>query len=256
MAPPLIVSWGGGVNSTALLIGLYQRKIRPDLILFADTGGEKPETYEFRDTFQTWLDEVMFPLIVTVKNDGMYSSLEENCLAKGMLPSLAYGFKGCSDKYKRRPQEKYARAWEPARQCWSGGGKVTKAIGIDRGEERRAKVHEDEDYRYWYPLLEWGWFREDCVRAIEGEGLPVPVKSACFFCPASTKTEVFALARDHPDLFRRALEMEAKAAPNLDSVKGLGRRWSWAELIRADREKLTLFRDPPEIDCVCYDGEE
>ena len=45
-ASPLcsVVSFGGGVNSTALLIGLEERDERPDYILFADTGGEKPET--------------------------------------------------------------------------------------------------------------------------------------------------------------------------------------------------------------------
>ena len=35
-----IVSYGGGANSTALLVGLHQHRIPVDLILFADTGGE------------------------------------------------------------------------------------------------------------------------------------------------------------------------------------------------------------------------
>ena len=34
-----IVSFGGGTNSTAMIIGMYQHKIPIDLILFADTGG-------------------------------------------------------------------------------------------------------------------------------------------------------------------------------------------------------------------------
>ncbi len=34
-----MVSYGGGVNSTALLVGLHQHRIPVDLILFADTGG-------------------------------------------------------------------------------------------------------------------------------------------------------------------------------------------------------------------------
>lgn len=32
-----IVSYGGGANSTALLVGLHQHRIPVDLILFADT---------------------------------------------------------------------------------------------------------------------------------------------------------------------------------------------------------------------------
>ena len=41
-----VVSFGGGTNSTAMIIGMYLHKIPIDLILFADTGGEQPHTYE------------------------------------------------------------------------------------------------------------------------------------------------------------------------------------------------------------------
>ena len=37
-----VVSFGGGTNSTAMIIGMYLHKIPIDLILFADTGGEQP----------------------------------------------------------------------------------------------------------------------------------------------------------------------------------------------------------------------
>src|SRR2546430_2500819 len=110
---PLVVSFGGGVNSLALLIGLKERGIRPDAILFADTGGEKPETYDAVFKAGAWLLAIGFPGLVVVRNDGMYESLEDNCLKKNMLPSLAYGFKSCSDKYKRRPMDKYVKHWQP-----------------------------------------------------------------------------------------------------------------------------------------------
>jgi len=34
----IMVSFGGGVNSAALLVGMHERDERPDAILFADTG--------------------------------------------------------------------------------------------------------------------------------------------------------------------------------------------------------------------------
>ena len=52
-----IVSFGGGTNSTAMIIGMYLHKIPIDLILFADTGGEQPHTYEFIRVFNAWLDK-------------------------------------------------------------------------------------------------------------------------------------------------------------------------------------------------------
>jgi hypothetical protein len=104
---PLVVAYGLGVNSTAALVGLRQRGIRPDLILFADTGSEKQETYDYLPTIQEWLERVGFPPVVVVrkevkdfKNWPPYASLGENCLTNGTLPSLAFGFKSCSLKWK------------------------------------------------------------------------------------------------------------------------------------------------------------
>ena len=58
-----IVSFGGGTNSTAMIIGMYQHKIPIDLILFADTGGEQPHTYAFIETFNRWLVERGLPAL-------------------------------------------------------------------------------------------------------------------------------------------------------------------------------------------------
>ena len=52
-----IVSYGGGANSTALLVGLHQHRIPVDLILFADTGGEHPHTYAYLDIMDRWLKD-------------------------------------------------------------------------------------------------------------------------------------------------------------------------------------------------------
>lgn len=56
-----VVSFGGGTNSTAMIIGMYLHKIPIDLILFADTGGEQPHTYEFMETFNEWLVKAWHP---------------------------------------------------------------------------------------------------------------------------------------------------------------------------------------------------
>lgn len=52
---PIVVSYGGGTNSTALLILARLKSIKIDLILFADTGNEHPYTYEFLEWFDKWL---------------------------------------------------------------------------------------------------------------------------------------------------------------------------------------------------------
>jgi len=77
---PHIVAFGGGVDSTAMILGLYESSKRIDLILFADTGGERPETYAHIDNFSKWLVDKGLPGITVVKRtrkDGSYETLEE-----------------------------------------------------------------------------------------------------------------------------------------------------------------------------------
>ncbi len=169
---PLIASWGGGRNSTAMLIGMHEYGIRPDAILFADTGGEKPETYDFMFGFGAWLLAVGMPCLTILHKDSMYSSLEDNCLKKNMLPSRAYGFSSCAEKWKHQPQEKWANHWQPAIDCWAKGGKVVKAIGFDTGEAHRAERAPamNDKYVYYYPLTTYRCRRSRRVSTVR----PVP----------------------------------------------------------------------------------
>src|SRR5215472_5758888 len=68
MSNCLVVAYGVGVDSTAMLIGLQQRGIRPAAILFADTGGEKAQTYAFLPVMDAWLRDHDFPTVTVVRN--------------------------------------------------------------------------------------------------------------------------------------------------------------------------------------------
>ena len=232
-----MVSYGGGANSTALLIGLHQHRIPVDLILFADTGAEHPHTYAYLEVMDSWLKDHGMPPITRVyktTRDGKRLTLEDECLQSCSLPSIAYGFKRCSLKHKIGPQEKFCNNYPPCREVWASGKKVVKFIGYDAGEHYRSdkvllRDLADPKYSKWYPIMEWGWDREACIRAIEAAGLPQPGKSSCFFCPSMKPDEITALREQHPDLFRRALALEDNARKNLKTVMGLGRNYSWRE---------------------------
>ena len=233
-----VVSFGGGTNSTAMIIGMYLHKIPIDLILFADTGGEQPHTYEFIETFNGWLEKHGLPKITSVQyhdKDGNRLTLEQECINSGTLPSIAYGFKRCSLKHKIGTQEKFCNNYQPCKDVWTSGQRVHKFIGYDAGERKRyehsRKFNEaDKKYKNRYPLIEdWHWTRDDCIRAIQEAGLPLPGKSSCFFCPSMKREEIEALKRQHPDLYRRALAIEENAMPHLKTVKGLGRNYAWKE---------------------------
>lgn len=103
---PLIVAYGGGLNSTAMLCGMRERGIRPDLILFADTRGEHPRTYQHVKDVSglTWLWWGIEIETVRKLYAGEHEGLEGECLRKSVLPSLAYARKACSMKHKVEPQ--------------------------------------------------------------------------------------------------------------------------------------------------------
>ena len=254
MKSPIIVAYGGGANSTAMMVEMHRRGIRPDLIMFADTGGERPETYDAVAMVDLWCRKRFGIGIDVVRKtyQGKPETLEDNCRRMEMLPSIAYGFKSCSLKYKVDPQDKFANHWEPALACWENGGKCKKWIGYDASEERRAKISENSKYAFRYPLIEWGIYRDDCVAICRSEGLP-SAKSSCFFCPSMKRHEITNLAKDHPSLIRRALDMEARA--KLTSIAGLGRSFSWSAFLKGESEQSRLFADL-EVPCGCYDGGE
>jgi hypothetical protein len=277
---PVIVCYGAGVDSTAMLIALRDAGIRPDAITFADTGGEKPETYDMIPIMNDWLRRQGFPLIQVCKYEtsrAPYSDLEGNNLANETLPSLAFGMKSCSIKWKQQPQDYVIMGCKGGpNKCdphpvWieaqARGVKPVKLIGYDAGpaDLRRAGRLKDQDkhFQYRYPLQQLGWTREDCLDAIAQEGLPIPIKSACWFCPASQKWELYWLAGKHPELFERALEIEHRAMtgkhsrwpfqdcdygpawedlisqpasqwPQVDITVGLGRSFAWNHWARVN----------------------
>ena len=216
---------------------ILEQPIPVDLILFADTGGEHPHTYAYLDIMDRWLKDHGMPEITRVykaTRDGRRLTLEDECLKSGTLPSIAYGFKRCSLKHKIGPQEKFCNNYPPCREVWASGKKVVKFIGYDAGEHYRSdkvllRDLADPKYSKWYPLMEWGWDREACIRAIEAAGLPQPGKSSGFFCPSMRAEEIIGLREHYPDLFRRALALEDNARANLKTVQGLGRNYSWRE---------------------------
>ena len=256
---PIVVAYGGGVNSTAMLCGVRERGIRPDLILFSDTGGELPHTYVHiqemnRKTLEWW----GVPIEIVRENP---EGLEGECLRRGGLPSLAFGthMRGCSDKWKQRPQRRRVTQWMEG----VGVKSVRKMVGFDAGESHRVKPFMDKMRGgkrgvSEYPLVEWGWRRADCIEAIERNGVKQPGKSSCFFCPAMKSAEILALRQNYPEHLARALALEDNVADSC-GVKGLNFGAKWSEILKADSEQLKLFawmddHATPSKPCGCFDG--
>lgn len=228
---PLVVSYGMGEDSTALLVGLWLAKVRPHSILFSDVGNERAETYAYLPVMNAWLEWVGFPLVTVVSYkpkkflNRPYRTLAGNCLANWTLPGIAFGFKSCSLKWKGEILDKWVR------DHIQGG--AYRAIGYDcspRDTKRFALAQKKEATvdQFVYPLQAWGWTRELCQRVTALAGLPNPGKSSCYFCTSMKPWEVQELPMT---MLRQIVIIEANAWPYLRTAQGLWRDSSMTEYI-------------------------
>src|SRR3546814_252970 len=236
---PVMVSLGMGVDSVAMTIALIQLGCVPDLVIFADTVGERPETYAYIETFQNWLRQNGVEIVIAryIPVRAPYDSLEGELRTNNILPGVALGRSSCSIKWKQEAIHQYIAGvpangarpaqpgWKPALDAWAAGKRVVKLIGFDAGakDKRRTGISGDDKYEHLFLLRELGLDRLDCARLIQSVGLPIPLKSSCFFCSASKPAELIWLHHHHPDLFRRALIIETNAMPRLTKSEGLWR---------------------------------
>ena len=88
---PTVLSYGVGVDSTAMLIELVSQGRKADLVLTADPGAEKPETYAYLDLMREWMahHDIEFHYITKrFKNYPAYNDLAGSLLTNGCLPAL------------------------------------------------------------------------------------------------------------------------------------------------------------------------
>ncbi len=208
-ASPWGINFGGGLNSTALIFECFNRVMRPDWILFADTGSERPETLAHVEKMRQWAwirDWTPITIVKWIRKDGSFEALHDNCLRTDSLPSKAYGNAGCTSKWKVQPMERWRKI--------NGYAKGAFAVGYDAGENHRitsaCKRGDDPEIVAWYPLVAWGIDREGCDAICKAEGLTVP-KSSCFMCPNMKRWEWRALRTEQPELFAIAAEIDRKA---------------------------------------------
>jgi len=202
-----VLSYGGGVNSTALAILLINEGWKGPLV-FADTSSEWPETYEFMDFFeQDWLKPRGFEIIrlhpkftPEFYRKRYRMPLYDYCWQYHMVPLVRARF--CTRLYKTLP----IAAW-----CKKNGIE-TQLLAIDAGEAHRMPQAQR-------PLVGRGIDRAGCKSIIREAGLVVPHKSGCYFCPMKSRWRWRVLWAKHPDLYDKAVALEENAS-NHDVRRG------------------------------------
>jgi hypothetical protein len=249
----VILSYGGGVDSTALVVidanrdqvseylGIERSELDSafppfDKAVFADTGAEFAVTYKIIDRVAELLGD---RLCVTRKAG---ETIFEWCKRLGTVPVLPGGSHICSMKFKGDVLAAWAKAEGIMQPVWQ--------IGIEADEGRRVKrfsAPKDGCAEYRYPLVELGLTRQKLDRLLVDMGWCGVHKSSCFFCPFMSEEELKDMYLNHQEEWAKAVEIEdgfreasnAKHQAWLDAgkptdaagraLRGMWKRDSWAE---------------------------
>jgi hypothetical protein len=227
MAELTVLSYGGGQDSTAILLKLihdneFRIKYAPNrlLVIISDTGDEHKETYEYIEYIKRMCEKVEIDFVHLTTDYGFHydnwQSLRGFYNLKKTVGSKAFP-KTCTDKLKIQPIYMFLDVWVGLNYYFDYGrkkalksfaerfGKVDVLIGIAKGEERRIAdpskepVWKQKSIRIVYPLIELGMDRRACQDYTMAVGEPVPLPSNCVLCPFMSKIELLWLYRFLPD---------------------------------------------------------
>lgn len=239
--PKFWLSYGGGVNSTALAVLLVTGSLpqyEPFGVIFADTGEEENHTYLYiKEHFEPWLRSHGHELVTVRPKETVLERWERLHVTGSRL------IRACTVEAKINPIRDYIKA--------HGGGE--SLIGIDAGEAHRS----DGKIR---PLVDLDIDREGCIGIIQDAGLAVPGKSGCWCCPFKRVSEVVHLVRADPCRVARIMRLEdaATAAHGVDPYGDGRTQWGnhpvsyWLE--RAKQRDAFDEDSDPTLPCGCYDG--
>lgn len=213
-----IVSLSGGKDSTALAI--YLRDKIPQLeYVFCDTKKELPETYEYLDRLEAYLQR---PIERLNAQRGFDHWLE---MYNGMLPSAQVRW--CTRKLKIEPFETYV-----------GTDQVWSYIGIRADENRNGYISTKSNIIPIYPFKDHGIVLNDVERILDESGLGRPSyyewrqRSGCTFCFFQRTIEWVGLKERHPEYFEEAKKYESERGGESFYWR---QRESLAELERPER---------------------
>ncbi len=211
-----ILSFGGGVNTMALLALAKLSKIKFDYIIFADTGVEWPETYTYiKKIVKPLCHELQIPFVTVKNKEPMYDYFWRYKFIPLRYPRI------CTVKFKIELIKKW---------LFNNFTDFEVIIGISYEEKHRAGG--GIDYPVSYPLVEMKINRKECKKIIRQVGLPVPPKSGCYICPFQRISQWRDMWDRHPELFLKAEALEKNSKKYPDNL-----------LARIPLEKLRKRRD-------------
>lgn len=232
-----IISYGAGINSTAMMVFLIENKYPVDAVVFSDTGGERPETYQYLNHAKRYLKRHNIPFVDVM--NFRKQSLFDKSMRRKVIPSAVWRW--CTRDFKVLPIYRYYRKLN---------AHIFQYVGIAYDELHRMKDPKENYVTNVYPLVDFGIDREQCIKIIRNARLPIPIKSGCYFCPFNSIERWHELYRKYPELYEKAkcLEESSKHFPEQKltplTLKVLG------EQFKSGNIPLTHMESPCGNECM------
>jgi hypothetical protein len=248
-----VVSFGGGVQShTIMALDVLEGRPSPyAAYVMADVGhdSEHPDTVEYIERYtKPFAAKHGINLVFAQKTTRgigpetllsfAYRTERSIPLPMYLMPNGAPGNRTCTTDFKVKVVDKWIKTT-------LGNVQAIVALGFTVDELRRARVIRwDNKYgkrnlgfwkRFEYPLIDRRLSRSHCATVLAKVGLPLPPRSACWFCPFQKREQWQALRDTHPDLWQAAIKLER--AMN-DKRRMLG------------RDDMYLHRDLKPLDAI------
>jgi len=201
-----ILSLSGGKDSTAL--AFFMKENMPEIfekmeMVFCDTEKEIPETYDYLNKIEIFLDKK----IIRLKP---YRSFDHLMSIYNHLPSVQQRW--CTIEMKTKVFRKYV--FDLFKE--QGEGVVRMYIGIraDEADRTQSSINNDNFINAIYPFVENGVNKSDVENILIKSGIGYPdyykwrKRSGCYFCMYQSKNDWLNLYENHPDLFQKAMEYE------------------------------------------------
>ncbi len=226
-----IVSLSGGKDSTAMLLGMIERGMQIDCILFCDTGLEFPTMYDHLDKLEQYIgrpitriranhtfEYLMFDTPVARKANTTFTR-------KYGTIHTGYGWAGprmrwCTSKLKDVPRERFLR---PLKKTYD----VIEYVGLAADEQYRLDRPRNKQSNHVHPLVDWGMTEADCLqycydKGFTWDGLYTHFhRASCWCCPLQSLSQLRQLYKFYPDLWAQLKEWDRRTWRNFRADYGV-----------------------------------
>ena len=227
-----VLNLGAGVQSTTVLrLAIHGEIERPDHVIFADTGWEPRAVYEHLAVLERQMEDADIPFhrvawenirereMAQAKQGGSTGTMSGTAIP--VFTESARGQHGmirrsCTRNYKIAPIEEAIKklCCIPRKPRGAAMPRVEYWFGISTDEIRRTRVSPRWWSTYYYPLIDIGFSRSDCISWLRSKGYGDPPRSACIGCPFRSDAEWRWLKDNSPDEFEDACVFDEEMRHN------------------------------------------